>query len=84
MTANSGIMTKCLVIHLSNNNITVQASVKALRVTLDTHLGRSKLCLLSWMKGEAALSIHHEIRKSIIKYVGACSETHQTVLLSVV
>lgn len=45
MTANTGSMTKCLIIHLSDNHITVQASVEALRVSLDTHLDRSKSCL---------------------------------------
>lgn len=39
-------MAKCLIIHLSDNDVTVQASVKALRVSLDTHLGRSKSCLV--------------------------------------
>lgn len=45
MMANTESMTKCLIIHLSDNYITVQASVKALRVSFDTHLGRRKLCL---------------------------------------
>lgn len=47
MTANSERMTKCLINYLSNNDITVQASVEALRVPLHTHLGTSKLCLVA-------------------------------------
>lgn len=47
MRANTVSMTKCLITHLSDNHITVQASVKALRVSLDTHLEGRKSCFVS-------------------------------------
>lgn len=39
-------MTKRLITHLSDNHIAVQASVKALRVSLDAHLEGRKSCFV--------------------------------------